>query len=160
VGASPYVIEFRGEFSFPVPPPAVWATIERVDRFESWWAWLTEVGMEGPPLRDGSALHGVVAPPLPYRMRLRVGIVTCVPPRSIDATVSGDLVGRAQLVLDEDGTGTRVRASWTVEMMQQPMRVAARFTPRLLHWGHDRVVDATVAGFRRHLATAPGAERS
>jgi hypothetical protein len=36
-------------------------------------------------------------------------------------------------------------------MMQRPMRVAARVAPPVLRWGHDRVVDATVAGFRRHL---------
>jgi hypothetical protein len=36
-------------------------------------------------------------------------------------------------------------------MMQRPMRVAARVASPVLRWGHDRVVDATVAGFRRHL---------
>jgi len=35
--------------------------------------------------------------------------------------------------------------------MQRPMRVAARVAYPVLRWGHDRVVDATVAGFRRHL---------
>ena len=44
------------------------------------------------------------------------------------------------------------RATWTLEMMQAPMRMAARIAYPLLRWGHDRVVDATVDGFRRHLA--------
>jgi hypothetical protein len=37
-------------------------------------------------------------------------------------------------------------------MMQRPMRLAARVAYPLLRWGHDRVVEATVAGFRRQLA--------
>jgi hypothetical protein len=32
------------------------------------------------------------------------------------------------------------------------MRIAARVAPPVMRWGHDRVVEATVAGLRRHLA--------
>jgi hypothetical protein len=39
-------------------------------------------------------------------------------------------------------------------MTQLSMRVAARFAHPLLRWGHDRVVDATVAAFRRQLEAA------
>jgi hypothetical protein len=40
------------------------------------------------------------------------------------------------------------------------MRVAAHVAPRLLHWGHDRVVDVTVASFRRQLARLEPPDRS
>ena len=145
------VIEYAGRFSFPVPPQEVWLAVERFERFETWWGWLGELRVEGPGLVAGSVLHGVVAPPLPYRMRLRVVLVAVDPPRSIDALVHGDLVGHARLVLEPEGEGTRASVAWTIEMMQRPMRVAARVASPLLRWGHDRVVDATVAGFRRHL---------
>lgn len=148
---SPYVIEYARQFSFPAPPPAVWSAVEHCERFEGWWAWLREFRLEGPGLVAGAVLHGVVAPPLPYRMRLRVVLVACDPPRSIDASVDGDLVGQAGLVLEPEGEGTRASVAWTIEMMQRPMRVAARVASPVLRWGHDRVVDATVAGFRRHL---------
>ena len=39
------------------------------------------------------------------------------------------------------------------------MRVAARLASPLLRWGHDRVVEVTVVGFRRNLnrgAVPPG----
>jgi hypothetical protein len=36
-------------------------------------------------------------------------------------------------------------------MMQRPMRAAARVASPVLRWGHDRVVAATVSGFRRQL---------
>jgi hypothetical protein len=44
--------------------------------------------------------------------------------------------------------------AWTVEMMQRPMRLADRMAHPLLQWGHDRVVEITVAGFRRRLSRA------
>jgi hypothetical protein len=65
--------------------------------------------------------------------------------------VHGDLEGAARLTFDGDDAETRARATWTIEMMQRPMRMAARIAPRLLRWGHDRVVEATVDGFRRRV---------
>jgi carbon monoxide dehydrogenase subunit G len=148
---SPYVIDYARRFSFPVPPEEVWSAVEHFERFEAWWGWLGELRVEGPGLVAGSVLRGVVAPPLPYRMRLRVLLVACDPPRSIDASVQGDLVGHARLVLEPEGEGTRATVAWTIEMRQRPMRLAARVASPVLRWGHDRVVDATVAGFRRQL---------
>ena len=124
---SPYVIEYAGRFSFPVPRQEVWSAVERFERFETWWGWLGELRVDGS------------------------GLVAVDPPRSIDALVHGDLVGHARLVLEPEGEGTRASVAWTIEMMQRPMRVAARVASPVLRWGHDRVVDATVAGFRRHL---------
>src|SRR3990170_2444276 len=107
MAGSPYVVKYERGFSLPAPPQEVWSAVELFERFESWWGWLGELRVEGPGLKAGSVLHGVVAPPLPYRMRLRVVLADCDP-------------------------------------------------PRVMRWGHDRVVDATVAGFRRHLRSRPG----
>ena len=151
----PYVIDFRDAFDLPASPVDVWATVERVECFESWWGWLREFHVEGGGLVVGAVLHGVIVPPLPYRMRLRVELHECIPARRIEASVHGDLEGSARIVLEPEGHGTRASVDWTIEMMQRPMRIAARFGHPLLRWGHDRVVDATVAGFRRHLAARP-----
>jgi carbon monoxide dehydrogenase subunit G len=151
VSPSPYWIHYRDTFGFPVPPEEVWSSIEQVHQFEAWWSWLGEFRLEGDGLRSGSVLHGLVAPPLPYRMRVRVELENCVRPHLIEAAVRGDLQGRARLELEPAGAGTEVTAAWGIEMMQRPMRAAARFAHPLLRWGHDRVVSATVSGFRRHL---------
>ena len=148
---SPYVIDYDATFTFPVSVAVLWATMVQVDRFSSWWSWLREFSVEGTGLEHGTVLHGVVAPPLPYRMRLEILIDECVPERRITALVHGDLEGAARLMFDGDDAETRAHAMWTIEMMQRPMRVAARVAYPLLRWGHDRVVDATVEGFRRHL---------
>jgi carbon monoxide dehydrogenase subunit G len=146
-----YVIEYDGRFTFPVPAAELWAAMAQFDRFPSWWSWLREFSVEGDGLQHGTVLHGVVAPPLRYRMRLDVVLDDCLPERRITAHVHGDLEGAAQLTFDGDDAETHARAAWTIEMMQRPMRIAARFARPLLRWGHDRVVEATVDGFRRQL---------
>jgi carbon monoxide dehydrogenase subunit G len=148
------VFDYRHEFEFTIPAAEVWAGIERVDQFESWWPWLQEFRVDGSPLGVGSVLHGVVVPPLPYRMRLRVELTRCERPEGIYAIVSGDLEGEATLRVKSQGTRSVVEVAWTVEMMQRPMRLASRFGRPLLQWGHDRVVEITVAGFRRRLNAA------
>ncbi len=148
---SALVIEYDGRFTFPVSLAQTWATVTQVDRFSSWWAWLSEFSVEGEGLQRGTVLHGVVAPPLPYRMRLDVVLGECVPERRITALVHGDLEGAAEFTFEGDDAETRTHATWTIEMMQRPMRMASRVAHPVLMWGHDRVVDATVDGFRCHL---------
>jgi carbon monoxide dehydrogenase subunit G len=154
VSGSPYVIDYRGTFDFDLPPEAMWAALEHSERFEGWWGWLREFRLDGGGLQAGSVLRGVVSPPVPYEMRVRVLLDRCTRPERIDASVGGDLEGDAHLVLASRGTGTRAEVAWTVEMKQRPMRLAARLASPLLRWGHDRVVEATVAAFRRNLAVA------
>jgi len=156
VATTTSLIDYCGAFQFGVPPEAVWGTIERTGEFEGWWGWLGNFCLDGPGLEAGSVLVGVVSPPLPYHMRIRVELEHCQRPSSIDAAVHGDLEGRARLELAPDGDGTIASVAWTIEMMQRPMRAAARFAYPLLRWGHDRVVDATVHGFRRQLASEVG----
>ena len=139
-------------FAFDVAPEVIWRSIEHTEEFESWWSWLREFRLDGPGLVEGSVLSGVVSPPVPYAMRIRVVLGRCIPHERIDATVHGDLEGRARLVLEPSGDGTVAEVSWTIEMTQRAMRLAARVAHPLMRWGHDRVVEATVNGFRRNLA--------
>ena len=115
---------------------------------------------------EGANVYGEIGRPaagienaLPLPQRLPADLLARRPDilaahARISAAVHGDLEGAAQLTFDGDEARTRAHASWRIEMMQRPMRVAARFAYPLLRWGHDRVVDATVDGFRRHLVEA------
>jgi hypothetical protein len=145
------VLTYRNAFGFDLSPDRLWHQIEAFDRFEGWWPWLTDLTITGEGLSTGSILCGTVNPPLPYRMRLRVELVSCTPSQAIDASIDGDLTGHAHLRFHPDGKGTRIDASWTVEMQQPAMRLASRISRPLLQWGHDRVVEMTVAGFRRRI---------
>jgi uncharacterized protein YndB with AHSA1/START domain len=147
-------IEHRRAYEFASTPEELWEAIQEVDQFPKWWPWLEEFRLEGGVLAPGSVLHGVVAPPVPYRMRIQVELVHCEPPTHIDAVVRGDLEGVAQIDMRPSSVGTTAEVAWTVEMMQRPMRMADRVAHHLLQWGHDRVVEITVAGFRRRLVEA------
>jgi carbon monoxide dehydrogenase subunit G len=153
------IIDYRGTFRFTAPPATLWEKIERTGEFERWWGWLGDFHLDGPGLEAGSVLIGVVSPPLPYHMSIRVELERCVRPSLIEATVRGDLEGHGRLELNPDGDATVASVAWRIEMMQRPMRAAARFASPLLRFGHDRVVDATVHGFRRQLAASADARR-
>ena len=154
-------MDYAGRFAFPVAPLELWSAIERTDQFERWWSWLGNLRMDGEGLRPGSVLRGTVAPPVPYRMNVAVELNRCEPGELIDAAVTGDLAGDAHLRLEPAGAvSTVAEVAWSLEMKQLPMRVAARFAYPLLRWGHDRVVEATVAGFRRQLASRPTGSNS
>jgi hypothetical protein len=150
----PAVITYLRDHRFDLAPEVLWERIGDFGSFESWWPWLTDLQVEGVGLTQGTILYGVVTPPLPYRMELRIAFTNVRRPRSIDAAISGDLVGDAHLELRTDGDMTCVQVSWSMEMLQPAMKLANRFARPLLVWGHDRVVDMTVAGFRRGIAAS------
>jgi carbon monoxide dehydrogenase subunit G len=148
------VIEYQRDYEFDLTPPELWDVLDQVDQFERWWPWLEEFSLEGGSLAAGSVLRAVVVPPLPYRMRLTVELTRWEPCTAIDAVVHGDIEGVARMRVHPSDTGTRVEVAWTLEMMQRPMRIASRFAHPVFQWGHDRVVEITVAGFRRRLHPA------
>jgi hypothetical protein len=145
------VINYQRSYEFPLPPEGIWDALEEVDQFALWWPWLEEFRLEGDSLAAGTVLHGVVAPPLPYRMRIQIELTRCEKPGIIEALVHRDLEGEASIALYPQGVGAHVDVAWTVEMMQRPMRLADRMAHPVLKRGHDLVVENTVAEFRRHL---------
>jgi hypothetical protein len=149
------VVEYRGCHRYPTTPRRVWDALGDLDQI-GLWGWLHDLHAEGPSLVTGSMLHGVVVPPLPYRIRLDIAFVSCVRPSRVDAVVSGDLVGDAHLRLTRDGSDTAIVATWTLEMKQPAMRMAARMMPSVMRWGHDRVVAATADALGDHLRLACG----
>jgi carbon monoxide dehydrogenase subunit G len=145
------VIAYRKTFGFDATPGRLWDRIEQFEQFEQWFPWLTDFRYDGDGLSTGTVLRGVVTPPLPYRMRLRVEVGHSERPSAIDATVGGDLTGDAHLRIRPAPDGAMAEVSWSVEMRQPIMRIAWRFGRPLLQWGHDRVVEITVANFRQRL---------
>jgi hypothetical protein len=142
-------VDYRGEFWFPVGPNELWETIERFDRFETWWAWLRNFGADSDGLVAGNMLHGTVVPPLPYRLRLDIRLERCLRPHLVEATIDGDLRGSAEIRLEPVDDGTRVAVAWSLDMMSPPLRAAALVAYPLMRWGHDKVVEMAVAGFRQ-----------
>ena len=154
-------VEYQAAFWFPVTPPQLWTIVERFDLFESWWVWLAGFTADDDGLVDGNVLHGTVVPPVPYRLRLTVQLQRCDRPRLVEAAIDGDLRGQASLQLKAVAGGTRADVAWSLRMRSAPLRVAAHVAYPLMRWGHDRIVDMAVAGFRERalpdmVAAIPG----
>ena len=90
------VINYQHGYEFPLPPEGIWDALEEVDQFALWWPWLEDFRLEGDSLATGAVLHGVVAPPLPYRMRIQIELTRCEKPGIIEALVHRDLEGRGE----------------------------------------------------------------
>ncbi|MGZ4442422.1 MAG: hypothetical protein ACXVXC_04620 [Nocardioidaceae bacterium] len=142
-------IDFRDAFWFPVAPTEMWETIERFDRFESWWAWLRDFGTDTDRLEAGNVLHATIVPPVPYRLRLDIRLESSLPPHVVQATIAGDVRGMALMRMEPVDAGTQVTVTWSLEMASTPLRIAALVAYPLMRWGHDRVVEMAVAGFRQ-----------
>ncbi|HZC73622.1 MAG TPA: hypothetical protein VE442_23215 [Jatrophihabitans sp.] len=142
-------VDYRGAFWFPIGPDELWGTIERFDQFEAWWSWLRTFGADTDGLVAGNALHGTVVPPVPYRLHLDVQLEQCLRPHFVQATVGGDVRGAAEMRIEPVANGTRVSVVWSLTMMSTPLRIAARVAYPLMSWGHGRVVEMAVAGFRQ-----------
>ncbi|MGZ4592222.1 MAG: SRPBCC family protein [Actinomycetes bacterium] len=149
-GGAP-LVRFAATYWFPVAPEQMWDILKHFDRYPGWWAWLHDLNVvpDGTGLVDGTRLSGVVVPPVPYRLSLRVTLDRCVRPARVEATIDGDVRGRAVLQLAAAGGGTLVTAAWTLRPASTALRVAARVAGPLARWGHNQVVAMAVAGFRR-----------
>jgi hypothetical protein len=142
-------IDYRGAFWFPVGPDELWQTIERFDRFESWWDWLRDFHTDSDRLVAGNVLHATVVPPVPWRLSMDIRLETSQRPHVLEAVLAGDVGGSAMIRLEPDHDGTRVGAAWSLELLSRPLRLGALVAYPLMRWGHDRVVETAVAGFRR-----------
>jgi hypothetical protein len=145
------VIAYEHSYEFPLRPEGIWDALEEVDQFPLWWPWLEEFRLDGGSLVSGAVLYGVVAPPLPYRMRVQIELTRCEKPGTIEALVHRDLEGEASIAICPQGLGAHIEVAWRLEMMQGPMRLADRMAHPVLKRGHDHVVENTVAEFRRRL---------
>lgn len=141
--------DYRGAFWFPVEPNELWDTIERFDQFESWWAWLRDFGADSDRLVAGNVLHATVIPPVPYRLALDIRLARSLRPHALEATIDGDARGFAVIRLDPVDDGTQVAVMWSLGLVSTPLRIAALVAYPLMRWGHDRVVEMAVAGFRQ-----------
>lgn len=149
------IVRFRHDYWFPVTPEALWAILERFDRYPTWWRWLRDLTVTPADggLSSGTELRGTIIPPLPGRLTLRVTLDRCRAPALIEATVEGEVRGPATLELVAHDGGTTVTAQWTLQLAKTRVRLAARVAAPVARWAHDQVVAMAVEGFRRHALT-------
>lgn len=138
--------EFDRSWRFDVPRDELWDVFAGTERYRRWWSWLRE--FDSPALEPGAVARCVIGPPLPYALHLRIAVTGVEPGESLTADVDGDLAGPARLDVDEAGTGSVARLSWSLEPRRPLLRRASRVARPVLEWGHNWVVANGVQQFR------------
>ena len=148
---------FERTWELDVTPEHFWATISRTDEYRRWWPWLRR--FEGDDLLDGAMWVAVIQSPLPYVLRVQVVFDEVVPEERLEARVTGDLEGRARLVLAPSGTGSSVEVSWDMKPRSRAMQIAARVARPLVRWSHEWVLARGLEQFRRRALAENPEER-
>jgi hypothetical protein len=92
-------------------------------------------------LRVGEVWACAVRPPVPYTVRFTITIEDVAVERHITAVIDGDIAGRAQLLIEADGPGCRVRLLSAL-IPERPALKALTFVGRpLARYGHNWVLD-------------------
>lgn len=147
-----YQVSFEGYYRFEASPEELWEALGRSDLYTRWFRWMRDVEVAGSVPERGSSVSFKVFAPIPYRIRLRVEVVSAVRPKRVHASVEGDLRGRASLALETEGTGSVVRVKWDVVVVGRALRPAMRVARPLLLRAQHWAVDVALRGFRRHLS--------
>lgn len=129
----------------------VWAQLCAVEQYATWWSWLRE--FDGRRLVAGESWRCAVRSPLLITLRFTIHLDR-VQDFSVDATLSGDLTGRAALQLaDVEGATELVLRSMLTPTVRS-LRLLTRVLPGLAERAHDRVIDAGLRQFRQALDEA------
>src|SRR5262249_41902590 len=91
----------------------------------------------------------------PYKVRFNMRTVRVEPPSLIEGHADGELSGTGRWTLTSEGTGTRVRYDWIVEVTKPWMRLLAPLLRPVFAWNHNKVMEWGRAGLERKPADQP-----
>jgi hypothetical protein len=151
---------FERSWTVPLERGALWDAVAETGRYDDWWPWLHDY--RPARLVAGERAQATIAPPLPYRLRLGLEVSRAEPPARVEAVVSGDLTGVADLRFVPVPDGTEIRLQWEVELTRPGLRAIEPVARPVLRWGHDWIVDQAMRSFLVHhdLEPEPGSPAS
>ena len=142
------------DWHFDAPIERVWALIEDVDGWPSWWRAVRKVEMlkAGDADGVGTVRRLTWATALPYTLAFDVVLVRVEPGRLSEGRAFGDLDGTGIWTLWEENGGTHVRYDWRVDVTKGWMRLLAPLLRPVFAWNHNVVMRWGEEGARRLLA--------
>ena len=138
--------------AFTVPPAALWAAMEQVDAYRDWWPWLRHFDAAG--LAAGTTWLAIVQPPLPYRLQFELHLDEVDAPRSVSATVTGDIAGNARLEITATPEGSELHLLSELEPTNAVLRAVANVAAPIARFGHEWVLDTGLRQFRARALPA------
>lgn len=125
---------------FPVGDAVLWDILGTTDDYTRWWPWLHRFDA-GSGLTAGARWTCVVAPPLPYTVKFHLVLERVEPGRLVEASVSGDLSGTAQLTIDGGKTASTVRLVSQLRPTNVVMRAFAAVARPAVEFGHGWILE-------------------
>lgn len=142
---------FETAWLLPASREAVWAVVDDVERWPSWWPGVVEAralpsaeGRRRLRLRFRSAFG--------YSLAFTAVVVRSEPPVSGSAEVDGHLEGTGTWLLDAVDAGTRLTWTWTVRPRVLWLRVLSPVARPVFGWAHALLMRRGRAGLVRRLA--------
>ena len=133
-------------YRFPFSQHEFWQRISNVGDYQSWWPWLR--AFDGDRLTTGEVWACAVHPPLPYVVRFAITLDEIVPETLVAGSISGDIVGRAELSIERDGpSGCAARLVADLSPAKQSLRVMSLAARPMVRFGHNWVMDVGVRQF-------------
>lgn len=132
-------------------PMRVWLVLRDVEGWALWWRGLERVELVAAPAgpAEVGAVHRfTVRAPIGYRFVYETTVTAIEPERLVDASSTGELVGRGRLALESStGDDVTIWFAWLVETPKRWMRVLAPIARPVFAWNHHRLMDAFGSGF-------------
>lgn len=132
-------IETDRSYQLPVAPEELWRVLQQVGRYRSWWPWLRR--FDAASLAAGEVWHCLVRPPLPYRVRFAVVLEEVRMPGVLEASISGNVLGRARIEITDHPLGSQARLVSSLQPSNGILKVMARVARPVARFGHDWVLD-------------------
>jgi hypothetical protein len=143
-------------FQFAHPRTDVWAAMADVSSYRGWWPWLR--AFDARALATGEEWRCTVRAPVPYTVSFTITFDDVLVDEHARATVSGDIVGTADLTLSDEGPGCEVLVRSDLAPRSLFLRVLASTFPPVARHGHDWILSTGAQQFdaRALSVGAPG----
>ncbi len=147
--------EFLTSWFLRAPIERVFAEIEAVSEWPSWWKGVLAVEVLSPGTHGsvGMRTRNTWKSLLPYTLEFEAEVVRHEPPTRIEVAARGELVGRGTWELRRERDGTRVLYRWQVSTTRAWMNVLAPIARPFFRWNHDVVMRWGGEGLARRLGT-------
>ena len=133
-------------YRFTVSRHDLWDALTQVDRYRVWWPWLRS--FDGQAFASREQWRCVVKPQLPYTLEFVIVLEQVKEAESARARLTGDIDGWAELTVDDDGSGSKLRLYSDLTARNGLGRWVGTLAPPLARRGHDWVIDNGIRQFR------------
>jgi Polyketide cyclase / dehydrase and lipid transport len=134
---------------------AVWEALNHPDYWPRWWPYVRAVEKlrAGDTEGVGSLYRIEWTSKLPYDIAFEVETVEVARYERIRGLARGQLNGQGLWELAPDESSTRVRYTWSVNLVDPWMRRLKPLAAPIFRWNHNAVMRAGALGLARHLHT-------